>query len=138
GPVAAVEVCQLQAPTIAAEAGQRHGVTVQRVTDRPRNSANAADPWQRARLSEFADALEAGADPKLIDALDAQGQGDAIAWRYMKPIVIEPVCLTCHGPALAPDLAQTLDRLYPQDAARGYAVGDLRGAFFVEWLQPRE
>ena len=44
------------------------------------------------------------------------------------------VCTTCHGASVAPDIAAQLDALYPEDRARGYAVGDIRGAFTV--VQP--
>lgn len=32
---------------------------------------------------------------------------------------------------VAPELAETIDRLYPRDRATGFARGELRGAFTV-------
>jgi hypothetical protein len=52
---------------------------------------------------------------------------------YMQAIVTQPLCVACHGTALAPDVASALARLYPSDRATGFAVGDLRGAFVVRW-----
>ncbi|MEC8427388.1 MAG: DUF3365 domain-containing protein [Pseudomonadota bacterium] len=37
--------------------------------------------------------------------------------------------MSCHGANLTQNLEQKLDALYPQDQARGYSVGDIRGAF---------
>ena len=42
-------------------------------------------------------------------------------------------CLACHGETLAEPVAQAIDRLYPEDQARGYQPGDLRGAFTITW-----
>lgn len=135
GPVGAVEVCQLQAPAIGAAVGDKHSVTVRRVTTRARNPANAADPWQEQQLAGFERAIGDGASPADIDVLDAQTAGGETTYRYMRPIMAEPLCLTCHGAKLPEALAQTIDQRYPEDRARGYSAGDLRGAFFVSWTE---
>jgi len=51
--------------------------------------------------------------------------------RYMKAIPTGPQCVVCHGENVAPALAETIQRLYPDDQATGFAPGDLRGAFTV-------
>ena len=45
---------------------------------------------------------------------------------------MQPLCVTCHGSTLAPDLETKLDELYPNDQARGYVAGDFRGVFWAE------
>jgi hypothetical protein len=47
----------------------------------------------------------------------------------MKAIPTAKVCLACHGSAITPEVTAALDEAYPQDQARGYAEGDIRGAF---------
>jgi len=51
-------------------------------------------------------------------------------------IVIPPLeklqCLKCHGEDIDPKVAAKLDALYPQDNARGYKVGQVRGAFTLK------
>jgi catalase-peroxidase len=37
-----------------------------------------------------------------------------------------------------PEVRAAVSRLYPADEATGFAVGDLRGAFVVEWPPERE
>lgn len=135
GPVAAVEVCNSQAPKIAQAVGEKHDVTVRRVTTRPRNPANAADPWEMQQLALFAEALKKGVTPDEISALDARAGDGSVAYRFMRPILVQPLCLTCHGETLTDNLAEVIDRLYPHDKARGYTTGDLRGAFVVEWVE---
>ena len=55
---------------------------------------------------------------------------------YVEPIVLQPLCLTCHGDSLAPEVAARIQDLYPQDRAVGYEVGDLRGVFWAAY--PRQ
>ncbi len=52
-------------------------------------------------------------------------------FRYMKAIPTREVCLACHGRSLDPAVESTLKELYPEDRARGFSVGDIRGAFTV-------
>ena len=51
----------------------------------------------------------------------------------MKAIPTGGICLTCHGTGLSPDIDAVLSQSYPHDLARGYEVGDVRGAFSVTW-----
>nr|VFK61436.1 MAG: Protein of unknown function (DUF3365) [Candidatus Kentron sp. UNK]VFK69117.1 MAG: Protein of unknown function (DUF3365) [Candidatus Kentron sp. UNK] len=55
-------------------------------------------------------------------------------FRYMKAIPTLEVCTLCHGASLSPDVVTKLDELYPEDQARGFKVGDIRGAF--SFMQP--
>ncbi|MCB1124616.1 MAG: DUF3365 domain-containing protein, partial [Verrucomicrobiae bacterium] len=53
-------------------------------------------------------------------------------FRFMKAQAVEPLCLTCHGEKLAPDVTEALAKNYPGDAATGYQLGDIRGAFSLK------
>jgi hypothetical protein len=133
GPVQAIEVCQRDAPLIAAQLSRETGAGVGRTALRVRNPANAADSGERAVLEEFQRAVRAGAPAP--ERFDAAPDGTA---RYMKAILTQPMCLACHGPTLAPEVKAALATHYPSDQATGFAVGDLRGAFVVEWPRPME
>ena len=52
---------------------------------------------------------------------------------YVEPIVTQPMCIACHGETLSPAVADAIGRLYPEDRATGFAAGDLRGVFWVEF-----
>lgn len=129
GPVAAIEVCKVEAPDIARSAWKEHDVKVRRVTDKARNPRNKADEQDARVLSEFADALDEGEDDKLekLVRLDDKRR------RYYKAIQVQPLCLTCHGSDLAPAVTEAIKQRYPNDEAVGYELGDLRGAFVVEF-----
>jgi hypothetical protein len=130
GALAAIQVCHEEAPLIARQAAETSGAEVGRTSTKVRNPANQPDPHQRAVLAEFAERLAAGpADPP-PERLDVLEDGRV---RYMSAIVIQPPCLACHGESLAAPVAEAIDARYPEDEARGYALGDLRGAFSITW-----
>jgi hypothetical protein len=129
GPVAAIEVCRSVAlPLTAAAADSREGVSVRRTTLKPRNPANAPDETDR----EVLEAMAAAETPQ--PAIRREGA----AARYYQPLVVQETCLKCHGePTSFPaELRETLALRYPDDAATGYALGDLRGAIRVEIAAP--
>lgn len=132
-PVEAISVCSTRAPSIATEHSARLGATVGRTALRIRNPANAPAAWQREVLHEFARRLEAGADPASLEYVAEVKVGEATERRFMKPIMTAPLCLTCHGDALAPELAKIIAERYPEDQATGFAAGEMRGAFYVLW-----
>ena len=53
-------------------------------------------------------------------------------FRMMKGIATGEPCLACHGKNIQPSLAEVIDLRYPEDAARGFALGELRGAFTLQ------
>ncbi len=128
GPVRAIAVCQERAPAIAQELSELHGAIVMRTSVQWRNPNSAPSPWQRNALQTFDARLNADNDP--AEYFDGSHQDGA---RYMKPIYTQPLCLACHGEALGAAVTEALDQHYPKDLATGYAAGDLRGAFSIQW-----
>lgn len=128
GAVAAIEVCNVEAPAIASDVGAAAGLDVGRTSLRVRNPANQPGPRERAVLEQWAEAVAAGT-PVTELSPHVEGQGGDFLW--MKPIGVEAPCLACHGEALAEPVAQAIAARYPDDRATGYALGDLRGAFVV-------
>lgn len=128
GAPAAIAVCQEEAPRIAA-ALATHGAKLGRVTRKPRNPANAATGWQAEALAEFEAAVAAG---KPLEGQSFSRLLPAGVTAYAEPIVIQPLCLTCHGEQLAPEVTAALAERYPADQATGYKLGELRGAAWVE------
>ena len=135
GPVAAIEVCQSRAPEIAAQLGQPSGARVGRTALRVRNPANAPDDLERKVLQQFADEFAAAKSPlpgpseAVFELRTPQG----IEHRYMRAIPMQPLCVTCHGKTIAPEIAAAIASRYPEDAATGFETGDLRGAITVRW-----
>jgi hypothetical protein len=49
----------------------------------------------------------------------------------MKAIPTAQLCLACHGENIDSITRTRLEKLYPDDQARGYKAGDIRGAFSI-------
>ena len=132
GPVNGIAVCHDQAGQIAADLGSKQDMIVGRTSLKIRNPGNAPDNWELAVLKQF-EARKAQGEP--TDKLeffavieDDQGQK---TFRYMKAIPTGALCLACHGDKLDPEVDAKLKALYPNDTARGFKEGDLRGAFTI-------
>jgi hypothetical protein len=122
GTTKAIDVCRVQAPKIAAALSVQ-GVRMGRTSHRLRNPANAPPPWAEPLLERYVD----GERQPLTVAVGHSRMG------YVEPILVQPQCLACHGSELAPEVASSLERLYPEDRATGFAAGDFRGLFWVEY-----
>lgn len=130
GPASAIAVCQVDAPRIAQElSGPGGPVHVGRTALRVRNPANEPDQEARAVLEQFASGVAQGRTGSLTH-FAVRPDGSA---RYMQAILMQPLCLTCHGSALAPDVEAAIAVRYPDDQATGFTENDLRGAFVIEW-----
>lgn len=132
GVTGAIEFCATAATRITAEVAERHGVRMGRTALRRRNPGNAPEPWQREMLQSFAAEVAAGAQPASRIAWRVERDGAGQRTRVLLGIGTEAPCLACHGSVLAPDVRAKLAERYPDDQATGFAVGDLRGAIWVE------
>lgn len=130
GPVHAVEVCNVKAPAIAADASKISGWEVGRTSLKLRNPDNAPDPWERKVLEWFETLREEGQDPATMEYAEVRDTANGRVFRYMKAIPQGEVCMVCHGgESVPPEVEAKIAQLYPEDEARGFAQGDIRGAF---------
>jgi hypothetical protein len=132
GPASALSVCSEKAPQIAKEVGTAHGVTLRRATHKPRNPKNAADEVEQVALKAFMAAVAKKEAPKPQVITTADGSR-----AFLAPIMLgNPLCLQCHGtPAqdIAPETLAAIQKLYPDDKATGFKLGDLRGVWRVNF-----
>ena len=132
GPVQTISTCNTVAPQLAEAHSQMSGWQVARTSLKVRNPDNAPDAWEKAVMEEFESRKAAGEDPmKLLKAEVVEVQGRKV-FRMMKAIPTAEVCTKCHGNEIDGAVAAKLDELYPDDQARGFKVGDLRGAFTLK------
>lgn len=132
GPLAAIKVCNEKAMPLTAQISEQTGWSVGRTSLKVRNPANQADEWEQAQLQEFDRLLAAGQTPATLEVFEENKENGKTVQRFMKAIAIEAGCLACHGETLAEPVRAKLDQLYPNDKARGYSVGQLRGAFTLQ------
>jgi hypothetical protein len=122
GPEKAVAVCHADAGKLTAAAA-KEGVTLGRTSHKLRNPKNAQADWMRLPYAKMREGE--AAVPFMVATLPDGSFG------YMEPIVTQPVCLTCHGTEIPDGVKKLLDEKYPKDQARGFAAGELRGAWWV-------
>ncbi|MCP3672866.1 MAG: DUF3365 domain-containing protein [Gammaproteobacteria bacterium] len=126
GPVAAIEVCSVQAPAIAEQLTKETGWSVKRVSLKARNNSTATpDAWETKVLQQFDERQANGQPAKKIGYAEiVDGQ-----YRFMKAQGVVPLCLKCHGEQVQDNVLAALKLHYPKDTAMGYKLGEIRGAF---------
>lgn len=139
GPVQAVAVCADSAQARTA----RHaidGVAIRRIGTRVRNPANAPDTLEARVLAYLAEQKAAGSMPGEVVEVARTGLDGGWELRYLRPVVLQEFCTTCHGAVenIPPAVRSVIAERYPDDSAVGYAAGDLRGAISVRIPLPTE
>jgi hypothetical protein len=127
GPVYAIDICATAAPEIAARLSTQAGWRISRVSTGNRNPNATPDEWEAGVIKTFESRLAQGADPASLE----QGETTPSGYRFAKAQLAEPLCLTCHGQTIAPEIQKALEVHYPEDQAIGYEAGDIRGIFSV-------
>ena len=125
GPVRAIEVCATSAPAIADALSTSSGWHVRRVSLRQRNASRAVpDTWEQTVLQDF--------DRRQADGEAAselyQDDWQPARYRFMRAQETGAICLVCHGDNVSSEVRAALHDYYPQDLARGYQLGQVRGA----------
>jgi len=129
GPVSAIAVCKERAPAIARELSAATGWDLARTSLQVRNPNNAPDPWEKQVLRDFEERKAAGEEVETMAFAEVVEVDGGQRYRFMQAIPTGALCLTCHGETIDPPLAAAIDAAYPEDQARGFALGDIRGAF---------
>ncbi len=132
GPANGIAVCHDKADQIATALSAESNMIVGRTSLKLRNPNNAPDNWELAVLKQFEARKEQGEPAEKLEFFsvidDDQGQQ---TFRYMKAIPTAAPCLACHGEHIDPEVDSKLKALYPNDKARGFKEGELRGAFTI-------
>jgi len=155
GPESAIQVCSKKAPMAMAKVMKQTGWTkVARTSLRIRNPGNTPDAWELGVLKRFEERKAQGESvakmeyAEIVSSGVTDGSGGNVRstygsvnaaggkkeFRYMKAIGTAKPCLNCHGAKVKPAVEAKLKELYPDDKARGFKVGDIRGAF--TFIQP--
>lgn len=127
----AAEVCSNVAQQMTKDYAEEKGVDVHRVSLKLRNSLNRPDKFEKKHLKIFE--REIADNKPASEYYEVVGKGDEQTLRYMKPVIIQEMCLKCHGSeSQIPDEVKKIFAVkYPKDRATGYKVGDVRGAISV-------
>ncbi len=131
GAAGAVEFCNIEALPLTQSVAEKHGVSINRVSEMNRNPKNAPQAVESPLLEAYAYNAEEG----IQNAPNVQKLEDGETLLFTKAIVIPGgLCLNCHGSVgeeIAQDTHEKIQSLYPDDKAVGYKVGDLRGMWSI-------
>ena len=108
--------------------------TIRRTSLRARNPGNRPDSLELAVLIDMGNEMQASRPPGVKVIRTSNGV------HFFKPIILQAVCLNCHGmpgqQISEPTLAR-IRQLYPADQAVNFREGDLRGAWHLTIDQPK-
>jgi hypothetical protein len=128
----AIGFCNEKAPGITSI--YTDSVTIRRTALRFRSQTNKPDSLEMVVLMEMEAVLQSGkvALPKIVRT---QLPNEV---HFFKPIIMQPMCLNCHGKPLK-EINQltmsSIQALYPDDRAVNFNTGDLRGVWHVVYKE---
>lgn len=132
GPVFAIEYCNVHAMSISDSISGNFDVEIQRLSLKNRNPENAPSSKEdKLLLNDYLEKLNEG---RTISDTLIRSNGNAV---YYRPIIISmETCLKCHGQPggeINNETMITLNRLYPDDRATNYRMGELRGMWKINF-----
>lgn len=136
GTVNALYVCSDTAQVLTNKFGLQKGVFIKRVSVKNRNKYNYPDQYELKVLNNFQEMLLNNKLDIETELVELVKEGEFSYLRYMKPILIQPECLNCHGEenTMPAEVSRLIAERYPEDKATGYKPGDLRGAVSLKKL----
>ena len=127
GAASALEFCHINVSALAkTAAGERlANFEFGRTSHRIRNPNNAPKDWMRPYLEDFKFSTAAiPAKSRVHKFTDGKKA-------FLEPLYVGPQCLACHA-IPAKDLKNKITKLYPQDQAVGFKLGEFRGMIWVK------
>jgi len=127
GFVHAIDFCSIHALPITSSLNDA-GITVSRKAVKNRNPVNKVDAIAEAVFNEFAklEPHEVSSVSKFIETEQEI--------RYYKPIMLMPQCRHCHGKIgaeISPELAEAINKKYPNDLATDFKRHEIRGVWEI-------
>jgi hypothetical protein len=124
----ALHYCNLNAYPLTDSLSVVHKAAIKRMSNKARNPKNKADELATFMIKGFGNDRNEGntLTPKLVL------KDDSVL--FFKPIITQPLCLTCHGTPgkeVAFSTDSTIQKLYPRDKAVGYKNNEVRGVWRI-------
>ena len=132
GVIHALDFCNLNAYPLVDSLEKKYHANIRRATVKTRNPEDAPDEVENEIIQQYDELLARGesANP-MIKELDND------IWLYTKPIILDnALCLNCHGTPgneIGNENYEHIKKLYPDDKAINYTVGELRGIWSISF-----
>jgi len=123
--------CELLAPGLSSAFSIESGAKVERVSLNPRNPLSLPDKWEREQLVRFLQKTNNGNNLEQEEIFEMTQEGRQQYFRYIKPIIVQQRCLSCHGTiqTIGKEKFEAQLKKYPHDKAWGHSLNQLRGAY---------
>ena len=134
GTAGAVSFCKERASGLTG-AYATEGIAISRTSLKYRNPENKPDEMSAGVLAAMQSLIDKS--EKAVPVLRSDENGTV---HYYKPILVQAMCLNCHGAVpgqIQQDVLARIDSLYPGDLARNYKEGELRGAWHIRFEKDR-
>lgn len=127
----ALQYCNLNALNIVDSLSKVHQAKIRRASDKYRNPADQPTENESVMIAAYQYELQGGKEvsPKVI-------KGNNGRYHFYAPIHVNDLCLKCHGKIgedLTQENADLIKKYYPNDLAIGYAKGDFRGVWSIDF-----
>jgi hypothetical protein len=131
GPAQSILFCKAKAMELTGKLSS-DSVSIMRVAERFRNPVNHLQPADKSIWNQYKQAISKGDSvfPTIIVS-------DSVV-EYYKPIILQPMCITCHGDSrkdIPGQVLHVIDSVYPGDLAKGFSPGDLRGMWHIRFFR---
>lgn len=130
----AVEFCNAAALDLTKTYAGK-GIQIKRTSDKIRNPVNTPDEMEMDVIKTYLEQKEENKQLTAIVKQDSKGNQ-----HYFKPILIQAMCLNCHGAKVTlikPDTWYMIQQKYPSDVAFNYNEGDLRGVWHIVFTKTK-
>jgi hypothetical protein len=125
----AVGYCHLKADPISDSLSKTYRADIKRISDKFRNPLNKPDPLDAQVIQAYQQQLIEGKELQpYLEVIDS------MVIFYSPILILNPMCLQCHGEpgsTMETTTADFIKTKYPDDLAKGYKLGELRGVFRV-------
>ena len=126
----AIDICSQKAMKITEDLSKKYGVYLKRTTEKYRNLKNKPDEYELSILRKLEKLHREGKLPsEYYEKLTENGKSLLV---YVKPLIVKPFCLGCHGKNISEGVKKKLREIYPNDKATGYSSGDFRGIIILK------
>ncbi len=133
GPEGAINVCADTAQKFTKQYSDTKKMQIRRVSFMNRNEANMPDQSEIMWLKEFENMMKDGHFNKDTVLFRVEKSGRDRMLHLVKPVILAEECVVCHGSdeQIPEGIKKILAKKYPDDKARNFKPGDLRGAVSV-------
>lgn len=129
----AIQFCNIKASGLTDSISVANNCKISRVSDKNRNEGNnLKDDLDKSIMNYYNEKINT--NKSLNDTIVYNDNGVMTYYNAIK--IAMSACLKCHGEPkidIAEGVLNKINQLYPNDLAKGYKLGDLRGLWKIEF-----